>query len=127
MFTPKRLVIAADVGWAAQGASGAQPPPAPVKAPGFGSPVSAAEIARWDISIPPSGAGLPSGGGSVKQGESVYAAKCQACKGDGQAGRPARRGNRLARHGEAPAHGGQLLALCNDAVRLHATCDAHHQ
>ena len=31
------------------------------KPPALGTPVGAAEIARWDISIPPSGAGLPPG------------------------------------------------------------------
>jgi len=46
-------------------------------------------VAAWDISIPPSGAGLPAGSGSVKQGESVYAAKCQACHGAKGAGKPA--------------------------------------
>jgi len=86
MFTPKRLVVAAA---AALSACAAQPTSAPVKAPAFGEPVSAAEIARWDISIPPSGAGLPAGSGSVKQGEAVYAAKCQACHGAKGLGKPA--------------------------------------
>jgi cytochrome c len=86
MFTPKRLVVAAT---AVLSACAAQPTSAPVQAPGFGSPVSAVEIARWDISIPPSGAGLPAGGGSVKQGEAVYAAKCQACHGAKGVGKPA--------------------------------------
>lgn len=86
MSTPKRLVVVAA---AALSACAAQPTSAPVKAPAFGSPVSAAEIARWDISIPPSGAGLPAGSGSVKQGEAVYAAKCQACHGAKGAGKPA--------------------------------------
>jgi mono/diheme cytochrome c family protein len=86
MSTPKRLVVAVA---AALSACAAQPTSAPVKAPAFGEPVSAAEIARWDISIPPSGAGLPAGSGSVKQGESVYAAKCQACHGAKGAGKPA--------------------------------------
>lgn len=86
MFTPKRLVVAAA---AALSACAAQPTSAPVKAPAFGSPMSAAEIARWDISIPPSGAGLPAGSGSVKQGEAVYAAQCQACHGAKGVGKPA--------------------------------------
>jgi len=86
MSTPKRLVIAAA---AALSACAAQPTSAPVKAPAFGSPVSAAEIARWDISIPPSGAGLPAGGGDAKQGEAVYVAQCQACHGPKGAGKPA--------------------------------------
>lgn len=86
MFTPKRLVVAVA---AALSACAAQPTSAPVKAPAFGSPVSAAEIARWDISIPPSGEGLPAGGGSAKQGEAVYVAQCQACHGAKGVGKPA--------------------------------------
>jgi S-disulfanyl-L-cysteine oxidoreductase SoxD len=86
MFTPKRLVVAAT---AALSACAAQPTSAPVKAPAFGSPVSAAEIARWDISVPPSGEGLPAGSGTAKQGEAVYVAQCQACHGAKGAGKPA--------------------------------------
>ncbi len=86
MFTPKRLVVAAT---AALSACAAQPTSAPVKAPAFGSPVSAAEIARWDISVPPSGEGLPPGSGTAKQGEAVYVAQCQACHGAKGVGKPA--------------------------------------
>ena len=59
------------------------------KPPALGVTVSADQIAGWDISIPPSGAGLPPGSGSVKQGEAVYTAKCQACHGEKGAGKPA--------------------------------------
>jgi mono/diheme cytochrome c family protein len=86
MFTPRRLVAAAT---AALSACAAQPTSAPVKAPAFGSPVSAAEIARWDISVPPSGEGLPAGSGTAKQGEAVYVAQCQACHGAKGVGNPA--------------------------------------
>ena len=86
MSTPKRVVLIAA---AALSACAAQPTSAPGKPPGLGAAVSAAEIARWDISIPPSGAGLPSGSGSVTQGEAVYAAKCLACHGAKGAGKPA--------------------------------------
>jgi S-disulfanyl-L-cysteine oxidoreductase SoxD len=86
MFTPKRLVVAAT---AALSACAAQPTSAPVRAPAFGSPVSAAEIARWDISVPPSGEGLPAGSGTAKQGEAVYVAQCQACHGAKGVGKPA--------------------------------------
>ena len=86
MSTLKHLVVAAA---AALSACAAQPTSAPVKAPAFGSPVSAAEIARWDISIPPSGAGLPAGSGTAKQGEAVYVAQCQACHGPKGVGKPA--------------------------------------
>jgi mono/diheme cytochrome c family protein len=59
------------------------------KAPALGTPVSAAEIARWDISIPPSGAGLPPGSGTARQGSQVYEQKCLACHGAKGAGKPA--------------------------------------
>src|SRR3954447_6155185 len=55
----------------------------------LGTPVGAAEIARWDISIPPSGAGLPAGGGTARQGQQVYEQKCMACHGAKGAGKPA--------------------------------------
>jgi mono/diheme cytochrome c family protein len=63
--------------------------PAPGKPPAFGAAVSAEEIARFDISIPPSGAGLPKGGGSARQGQQVYEQKCMACHGAKGAGKPA--------------------------------------
>src|SRR5690349_160275 len=47
------------------------------------------ELAQWDISIPPSGAGLPAGSGTARQGAAVYAAKCVACHGAKGAGKPA--------------------------------------
>ena len=49
---------------------------------------SEAEIAAWDISISPDGAGLPPGGGTAKQGEGIYAAQCASCHGEKGAGNP---------------------------------------
>jgi cytochrome c len=46
------------------------------------------EVAVWDISIGPDGAGLPPGSGSPQQGEVVYAAKCLPCHGEKGAGKP---------------------------------------
>jgi len=57
--------------------------------PNLGRPATAQEVAAWDISIPPSGAGLPAGRGTAKQGETVYVAQCQACHGAKGAGKPA--------------------------------------
>ncbi len=54
----------------------------------LGRAVTADEIKAWDISIPPSGAGLPPGSGSVQQGAAVYAAKCVACHGANGEGKP---------------------------------------
>ncbi len=62
--------------------------PAAVSAQQFGQPIAPADIGPWDISIGPDGAGLPPGSGTVAQGETVYAAKCQACHGEKGAGRP---------------------------------------
>jgi S-disulfanyl-L-cysteine oxidoreductase SoxD len=56
--------------------------------PQLGRPVSQDDIAPWDISIGPDGAGLPPGRGTVAQGEMVYAGKCQACHGEKGAGGP---------------------------------------
>jgi mono/diheme cytochrome c family protein len=57
--------------------------------PGLGRAATPQEIAALDISIPPSGAGLPAGSGTVRQGEAVYTAKCLACHGAKGAGKPA--------------------------------------
>jgi cytochrome c len=62
--------------------------PGPNQGPNLGVPVSEADIASWDISIDPSGAGLPVGKGTAKTGEPVYQAKCVACHGEKGAGKP---------------------------------------
>jgi len=58
------------------------------QSPDLGKSISPEDLASWDISIGPDGAGLPSGSGTVKQGEAVFAAKCQACHGEKGAGQP---------------------------------------
>jgi len=63
--------------------------PSAVKPPALGTAVSAAEVARWNISIPPSGAGLPRGSGTARLGLQVYEQKCLACHGAKGAGKPA--------------------------------------
>jgi S-disulfanyl-L-cysteine oxidoreductase SoxD len=82
MSTRNALLIIAACGLAlASGASAAD-------SPNLGRPATAEEIAAWDISIGPDGAGLPAGSGTAKQGEAVYAAKCLACHGEKGAGKP---------------------------------------
>ena len=61
---------------------------ASAQAPKFGQPIAPADVAPWDISIGPDGAGLPPGRGTATQGEAIYATKCQACHGEKGAGRP---------------------------------------
>ncbi len=57
--------------------------------PNLGTPIDERDVASWDISIPPSGTGLPPGSGTARQGVSVYQQKCQACHGADAAGKPA--------------------------------------
>ena len=85
MSTPSRLLAPAVVLLAAC----ATPQRLDTPAPKFGEPISAAELARWDISIPPSGAGLPAGSGTARDGRKVYEAKCQSCHGAKGVGKPA--------------------------------------
>ncbi len=50
--------------------------------PNLGKPISPAELAPWDITIMPDGAGLPAGSGTPAQGAPIYAQKCAACHGE---------------------------------------------
>lgn len=63
--------------------------PTPTRGPNLGTTPTTAMLAAMDISIPPSGAGLPAGSGSVAQGAKVYEAKCQNCHGAKGEGKPA--------------------------------------
>jgi S-disulfanyl-L-cysteine oxidoreductase SoxD len=56
--------------------------------PDLGRAATPAEIAGWDISIPPDGTGLPPGRGTALTGAPVYEQKCQACHGAKGAGQP---------------------------------------
>ena len=58
------------------------------ESPGLGRPVSPDEIAAWDISIGPDGAGLPPGRGTPKEGAVVFAEKCAGCHGEKGVGKP---------------------------------------
>src|SRR5450432_2251771 len=58
------------------------------QSPKLGKPISQEDLASWDISVGPDGAGLPAGSGTVKQGEATFTAKCQACHNEKGAGNP---------------------------------------
>jgi len=58
--------------------------------PGLGKPVTEADLALWDISVGPDGAGLPPGSGTPAQGAAIFAQKCELCHGpEGKGGRNA--------------------------------------
>ena len=59
--------------------------------PHLGTPVTPADIAAWDMSISPDGAGLPPGKGTAVQGKEIYALKCTGCHGANGEGKPADR------------------------------------
>ena len=89
MFTSKWIKIAGSVVFAAAALAACAVQPPTGKPPALGSAVSAEEVARWDISIPPSGAGLPKGGGTARQGAQVYEQQCITCHGAKGVGKPA--------------------------------------
>jgi len=88
MSTRNSLLAAA--GFAlALGASAAM-----AETPGLGKPISEADLALWDISVPPDGKGLPPGSGTAVQGAAIYAQKCELCHGkDGYGGKNAELAN----------------------------------
>ncbi|WP_129649422.1 c-type cytochrome [Peristeroidobacter agariperforans] len=54
---------------------------------GVGEPLSPEQVTSVDISVLPTGAGLPDGKGSAREGATVYATHCAACHGDNGEGR----------------------------------------
>ena len=90
MFSHKNVIAALALSAFAGACATSTPAPSSgTSVPAFGRVATAQEVAAWDISIPPSGAGLPAGSGTVKQGEAVYVAQCQSCHGPKGAGKPA--------------------------------------
>lgn len=49
--------------------------------PKLGVAATPQEIAGWDVSVAPDGAGLPPGSGTPRAGAAVFAIKCAACHG----------------------------------------------
>ena len=81
MPTRDRILIAAAALALGCGAAWAE-------SPDLGRVATSDEVAAWDISIDPSGAGLPAGSGNAHQGEAIFAANCVACHGEKGAGKP---------------------------------------
>ena len=64
-------------------------PPGPF---GFGRAPNSDEILAWDIDVDPGGAGLPTGSGSVAEGDQVWRARCASCHGRNGEGVPGQSG-----------------------------------
>jgi S-disulfanyl-L-cysteine oxidoreductase SoxD len=58
------------------------------ESPNLGRVLTPGEVAGFDIGVAPDGGTLPAGSGSVAQGATVYAEKCQACHGEAGSGGP---------------------------------------
>ena len=50
--------------------------------PNLGQPLSAADLAAWNINVMPDGTGLPPGSGTSAKGAPIYAQKCAHCHGE---------------------------------------------
>jgi S-disulfanyl-L-cysteine oxidoreductase SoxD len=62
--------------------------PALADSPNLGQVATPQQIAVWDTSIGPDGAGLPAGRGTATQGEAVYNEFCSGCHGEKGVGKP---------------------------------------
>lgn len=49
---------------------------------GLGRAPTGKEIKDWDVTIPPDGRGLPSGGGTAALGKTIFAGRCASCHGE---------------------------------------------
>lgn len=78
MSSPKNIAALAFVALMAAPALGQTATDAPTN---FGEPVAPEALAAY-FSIPPSGSGLPQGGGTPAEGREIYANACVACHGE---------------------------------------------
>jgi S-disulfanyl-L-cysteine oxidoreductase SoxD len=54
---------------------------APAKVPHLGTPMTADDIAKWDLTIFPDGRGLPEGKGTAADGKVLFDKQCASCHG----------------------------------------------
>jgi mono/diheme cytochrome c family protein len=52
-----------------------------VKVPHLGTPMTADDIAKWDLTIFPDGRGLPEGKGTTAEGKVIFDKQCATCHG----------------------------------------------
>ena len=83
-----REVFGAALIFLVAGCAGTPVAPARTEGPNLGREVTPAQIAGWDISVGPDGAGLPPGKGTSAAGAVVYEQRCQPCHGARGVGQP---------------------------------------
>src|SRR5215468_8923344 len=72
MSMRRNLLVAAALMFASSAAA---------ETPGLGQSVKESDLALWDISVSPDGAGLPPGSGTAAQGKAIFEQKCELCHG----------------------------------------------
>ncbi len=77
MFMPKQSIVTTTVI-----AALLLTPAAGADSPNLGTPISAADLAPWDLTVMPDGTGLPSGSGTAAQGKPLFATYCALCHGE---------------------------------------------
>ena len=83
-----RDLLRAALALALAGCASAGPTGGAAEGPNLGREATPAQIAGWDISVGPDGAGLPPGKGTPVTGATVYEQKCLICHGARGAGQP---------------------------------------
>src|SRR5215470_6795953 len=83
-----RDLVALTLALAVGGCAGRGVTATTMEGPNLGREATPAQIAGWDISVGPDGAGLPPGKGTPAAGAIVFAQKCQVCHGAKGAGQP---------------------------------------
>jgi S-disulfanyl-L-cysteine oxidoreductase SoxD len=57
-----------------------------IQAPSLGTPLSADDLKKWDLTVFPDGRGLPSGQGTAARGRELFDSMCARCHGEGGQG-----------------------------------------
>ena len=83
-----RDLISVALAFVVGGCASARVTPIAMEGPSLGREATPAQIAGWDISVGPDGAGLPPGKGTPATGAVVYDQKCQTCHGAKGVGQP---------------------------------------
>src|SRR5258708_13417514 len=86
-------------------------PPGRAEGPNLGQPISQADLAPWDLTIMPDGAGLPPGSGTPAQGKQLFAENCALCHGDNGRGRIVEAA--VADNPHPPTGPRSLTSICN--------------